>query len=239
LKARIISYTEVDDDFVKQAQEEFLTLNPDKEDKLPQFDTLQDLVAFCARVSNPANQMNEETSERLIQYLIKNSHWSPLEMVDVTLEIETTRDIARQMLRHRSFSFQEFSQRYANPNELNNTFVLREARLQDLKNRQNSVEVNNPELQKEWAKRQQAVIDLAKETYEWAISEGVGIAKEQARCVLPEGNTISKLYMKGSLRSWIHYLQLRSANGTQKEHIEVALACAEIIAKVFPLLTKI
>ena len=242
MKARIISYTKVDDDFVKQAQEEFLTLNPDKEDKLPQFDTLQDLVAFCARVSNPANQMNEETSERLIQYLIKHSHWSPLEMVDVTLEIETTRDISHQIIRHVSFRYQEFSQRYADTRELGEIFVTSEARLQDTKNRQNSVTVDlsvpgMAELIAKWEELQQDVCFVAGRAYSWAIENG--IAKEVARKVLPEGLTKTRLYMKGSLRSWIHYLQLRSANGTQKEHMEVALACAEIIAKIFPLITKI
>ena len=194
-----------------------------------------DIIAYCARVSNPANEFNTETGERLIRRLIEWKHWSPLEMCSATIGIETTRDIARQMLRHRSFSFQEFSQRYADPTALDDTFVLREARLQDPKNRQNSIEVDNPKLQKEWAKRQQAVIDLAKETYAWAISEGVGIAKEQARCVLPEGNTTSKLYMNGTLRSWVHYIELRSGNGTQKEHMEVARAIAKAITAIFPM----
>lgn len=195
-------------------------------------ENMTELVAFCARVSNPSNQNNKETSEKLIRYLIKHAHWSPLEMVSMCLEIETTRDIARQMLRHRSFSFQEFSQRYADPTqELD--FVTREARLQDNKNRQNSIEVNDAELQSAWDKKQQEVIETAKEAYTWAVENG--IAKEQARAVLPEGNTISRLYMNGTLRSWIHYIQLRSGNGTQKEHIEVAKACAEVIAKVFPM----
>ena len=194
---------------------------------------IQDLVAFCARVSNPSNQMNTESSERLLKYLIKNKHWSPLEMANVCLEIETTRDIARQILRHRSFSFQEFSQRYANPvEELN--FELREARLQDLKNRQNSISTDDDELQKEWNQKQQEVIDKAKEAYVWAIEKG--IAKEQARCVLPEGNTQSRIYVNGTLRSWIHYCELRGANGTQKEHMEIAHACAEVISKFFPLM---
>lgn len=200
-------------------------------------DNVQDLIAFCARVSNPSNQTNTETSEKLIRYLIKNQHWSPLEMVSACLEIETTRDIARQMLRHRSFSFQEFSQRYADPTkELD--FVVRELRLQDNKNRQNSIEIdmNDDEQRRiayQWENLQKKVIDAAKEAYVWAIEHG--IAKEQARAVLPEGNTVSRLYMNGTLRSWIHYIQLRSANGTQKEHIEVAKACAEVIAKVFPM----
>jgi thymidylate synthase (FAD) len=195
-------------------------------------ENMTDLVAFCARVSNPTNQSNKETSEKLIRYLVNNKHWSPLEMVSVCLEVETTRDIARQLLRHRSFSFQEFSQRYADPTK-DLDFVLREARLQDLKNRQNSIEANNPSLQFEWDQKQLKLIELAKETYRWAIDNG--IAKEQARVVLPEGNTVSRLYVNGTLRSWIHYIELRSSNGTQKEHIEVAQKCAEVIAKVFPM----
>lgn len=191
-----------------------------------------DLVAFCARVSNPSNQMNTDTAEKLVKYLIKHQHWSPLEMVSACMEIETTRDIARQILRHRSFSFQEFSQRYADPvKELE--FVTREARLQDTKNRQNSIEVDNLELQELWRMNQQRVINEARNVYEWAIKSG--IAKEQARAVLPEGLTVSRLYMNGTLRSWIHYLQLRTGNGTQKEHMEVARACAKVISKVFPL----
>jgi len=200
-------------------------------------ENMTELIAFCARVSNPSNQNNKDTSEKLIKYLIKNKHWSPLEMVSLTLEIETTRDIARQMLRHRSFSFQEFSQRYADPTQ-DLDFVLREARLQDPANRQNSVEIEIKDeddafLIHEWNRRQQDVIDLAKETYQWAVE--CGIAKEQARVVLPEGNTVSKLYMAGTLRSWIHYIQLRSENGPQKEHIEVAKACAKVISEVFPM----
>lgn len=195
-------------------------------------ESVLDLVAFCARVSNPSNQFNCETSSKLVKYLIKNKHWSPLEMVHACIEIETTRDIARQILRHRSFSFQEFSQRYANPvKELE--FVTREARLQDAKNRQNSIEINDPELEKEWQQKQEGVIEAAKDAYRWAISKG--IAKEQARCVLPEGNTVSKLYVSGTLRSWIHYMELRSANGTQKEHMDIAKACAKVIAEIFPL----
>jgi thymidylate synthase (FAD) len=195
---------------------------------------LQELISFCARVSNPSNQMNTETSEKLIRYLIKNQHWSPLEMVSMCLEIETTRDIARQILRHRSFSFQEFSQRYADPTaELDETFVYREARLQDTKNRQNSIETDDDYLQERWEEEQASVLLRVKQAYKWAIDNG--IAKEQARAVLPEGLTKSRLYMNGTLRSWIHYIQLRSANGTQKEHMEVARKCAEVIAKVFPM----
>jgi thymidylate synthase (FAD) len=191
-----------------------------------------ELVAFCARVSNPSNQYNVETSEKLIRYLVKNKHWSPLEMVSACMEIETTRDIARQMLRHRSFSFQEFSQRYADPvKELD--FVLREARLQDTKNRQNSIEITDNELQKEWEEKQNEIINLVRSTYSWALERG--IAKEQARCILPEGNTVSRLYMNGTLRSWIHYIELRSENGTQKEHMMIAKECAQVIAKIFPL----
>ena len=193
---------------------------------------VQELVAFCARVSNPSNQFNTETSEKLIKYLIKHQHWSPLEMVSACLEIETTRDIARQILRHRSFSFQEFSQRYADPTK-DLSFVLREARLQDTKNRQNSVENTNLALAAWWEERQKRVIEEAKNAYEWAIQNG--IAKEQARAVLPEGLTVSRLYMNGTLRSWIHFIELRSANGTQKEHQEVARQCAKVIAEVFPL----
>ena len=197
----------------------------------------QELIAYCARVSNPSNQLNTETSEKLIKYLVKHQHWSPLEMVSACLEITTTRDIARQILRHRSFSFQEFSQRYADPTKDMN-FVLREARLQDTKNRQNSVDLtmDTPEQRKlamDWTKAQQRVTLAAKDAYEWAINNG--IAKEQARCVLPEGNTKSRLYMQGSIRSWIHYIELRSSNGTQKEHMEVAVECAKAIAKIFPM----
>lgn len=195
-------------------------------------DDMIDLVAFCARVSNPVNQFNTETSEKLIQYLIKNKHWSPLEMINVCLEINTTRDIARQMLRHRSFSFQEFSQRYADPTkELD--FVIREARLQDTKNRQQSIRTNDIMLCEEWDKKQQEVIDKATEVYDWAIENG--IAKEQARCVLPEGNTVTRLYMNGSMRSWIHFIELRTGNGTQREHADVAMECAKIITELFPI----
>jgi thymidylate synthase (FAD) len=195
-------------------------------------ENMTELVAFCARVSNPSNQSNKDTSEKLIRYLIKNQHWSPLEMVNMCLEIETTRDIARQMLRHRSFSFQEFSQRYADPTkELD--FVFREARLQDDKNRQNSIETDDVGLQMNWETQQDYVLAAAQKAYRWAIEKG--IAKEQARVVLPEGLTVSRLYMNGTLRSWIHYIQLRSENGTQKEHREIAQKCAEVIATVFPM----
>lgn len=199
-------------------------------------DDVQDLISFCARVSNPSNQMNMVTTEKLLGYLAKHKHWSPFEMASATLEIETTRDIARQMLRHRSFAFQEFSQRYADPKEFGNQFVYRETRLQDTKNRQNSIEIDTVEhgdLDVEWHDKQRKVIEAAKEAYEWAV--GHGIAKEQARCVLPEGNTKSRLYMQGTIRSWIHFIELRSGNGTQKEHIEVAKACAEAIVSIFPL----
>jgi thymidylate synthase (FAD) len=197
----------------------------------------QELIAYCARVSNPSNQLSTETSEKLIRYLVKHQHWSPLEMVSACLEITTTRDIARQILRHRSFSFQEFSQRYADPTKDLN-FVLREARLQDTKNRQNSVELtmDTPEQRKlamDWVKAQQRVTLAAKEAYEWAIANG--IAKEQARAVLPEGLIESRLYMNGTLRSWIHFIELRSANGTQKEHQQIAIACANAIANIFPM----
>jgi thymidylate synthase (FAD) len=198
---------------------------------------IQELVAYCARVSNPSNQLNSETSEKLIKYLIKHQHWSPLEMVSVCLEIETTRDIARQILRHRSFSFQEFSQRYADPTK-DLTFEVREARLQDPKNRQNSVELDltnqsDRELNDIWLEKQYRLIRETKEIYNWAVTNG--IAKEQARAVLPEGLMSSRLYMNGTLRSWIHYISLRSANGTQKEHIEIAKLCAEVISEIFPM----
>ena len=196
---------------------------------------VQELIAFCARVSNPSNQFNKETTEKLLGYLAKHKHWSPFEMASATLEITTTRDIARQILRHRSFSFQEFSQRYADPTQDLN-FVLREARLQDEKNRQNSIEVDDDKLHQEWIRRQKAVINTCRDAYTWAVNNG--IAKEQARAVLPEGNTVSRLYMNGTLRSWIHYIELRSANGTQKEHIEVARECACAIAQIFPTIEK-
>lgn len=197
---------------------------------------IQELVAFCARVSNPANQLNNDTSERLIRYLIRHQHWSPLEMVSACLEITTTRDIARQILRHRSFSFQEFSQRYADPTQDLN-FVTREARLQDTTNRQNSVAVDDPALQAWWDAKQKFIIESARLVYTEAVEKG--IAKEQARVVLPEGLTESRLYMNGTLRSWIHFIELRSANGTQREHQLVAQACAEVIAKIFPMASEL
>jgi thymidylate synthase (FAD) len=197
----------------------------------------QELIAFCARVSNPSNQFNTDTSEKLIRYLTKHAHWSPLEMVSACMEIDTTRDIARQILRHRSFSFQEFSQRYADPTK-DLDFVLREARLQDTKNRQNSVEIDlntdeGRQLAYGWEQMQQRVINESRNAYEWAILKG--IAKEQARAVLPEGLTVSRMYMNGTIRSWIHYIQLRASNGTQKEHMEIARECAKVIAEVFPM----
>jgi len=195
----------------------------------------QELIAYCARVSNPANQFNTDTSEKLIRYLIKHQHWSPLEMVSACCEITTTRDIARQILRHRSFSFQEFSQRYADPTK-DLSFVLREARLQDTKNRQNSISTNDTELQAWWDAKQKFIIDQCRDIYTDAINKG--IAKEQARAVLPEGLTESRLYMNGTLRSWIHFIELRSANGTQLEHQEVAKACAKVIADIFPMTTE-
>jgi len=195
----------------------------------------QELIAFCARVSNPSNQFNMETADKLIRYLIKHKHWSPLEMVSACLEIETTRDIARQILRHRSFSFQEFSQRYADPTK-DLDFVLREARLQDEKNRQNSIETDDPALAAWWDAKQKFIIDTVKQTYAEAIERG--IAKEQARAILPEGNTVSRLYMNGTLRSWVHFIELRSSNGTQKEHMEVARECANVIAEAFPMSTE-
>ena len=215
MKVKLVSYS--------QPTEEF------KENKV---DDIQELVAFCARVSNPSNQFNNKTSDKLIAYLIKHKHFSPLEMVSACIEIETTRDIARQILRHRSFSFQEFSQRYADPTT-DLSFETREARLQDMDNRQNSVETNDEALETAWQIQQNNVILAAKNAYNWAIDHG--IAKEQARAVLPEGNTVSRMYMNGTLRSWIHYIELRSANGTQKEHMDIAKACAKVIAEIFPM----
>lgn len=198
--------------------------------------SVEDQIAYCARVSNPGNQLDGENNSRLIQYLIKNKHWSPFEMVSICLEIETTRDIARQILRHRSFSFQEFSQRYADPTqELD--FEFREARLQDEKNRQNSIINQDVDLEAEWVHKQTQIIDLAEETYQWARSRN--IAKEQARAVLPEGNTVSKLYMNGTLRSWIHYIQLRTEEGTQLEHRQLAQECKYEVAKIFPLIKEL
>ena len=210
---------------------------PEEEFKNEGINDVQDLIAFCARVSNPSNQINTETSEKLIKYLIKHKHWSPLEMTSACLEINTTRDIARQILRHRSFSFQEFSQRYANPAEFGDQFVVREARLQDTKNRQNSIDVEDTELQAWWNAKQKFVIDHVSRIYQEAIDRG--IAKEQARAILPEGNTKSRLYANGTIRSWIHYIELRAANGTQKEHMEIARECAKVIAKIFPLANDI
>jgi thymidylate synthase (FAD) len=215
LKVKLVSYSQPTADFAALG-----------------VDDAQELIAYCARVSNPTNQFNTETSEKLIRYLIRHQHWSPLEMVSACVEIETTRDIARQILRHRSFSFQEFSQRYADPTE-DLAFVLREARLQDSKNRQNSISIDDPKLQEGWNTQQDYVLHAAQKAYRWAIDHG--IAKEQARAVLPEGLTVSRLYMNGTLRSWIHFIELRSANGTQLEHQEVARACAQVIAEVFPM----
>ena len=227
MAVRLVSYTKPTEEFVQEGMGN---------------DDLLDLVAFCARVSNPSNQMNSETSEKLVKYLIKHAHWSPLEMVNVCMEIDTTRDIAHQIVRHRSFAFQEFSQRYADPASMGDQFTIREARLQDEKNRQNSVELdmeNNDHvsISQRWVEEQQDVIDRAKQAYEWAIANG--IAKEQARAVLPEGLTKTRLYMNGTLRSWVHYIDLRGANGTQKEHMEIAHACAEVIANVFPMVNDI
>lgn len=224
MDVKLVSYSQPTDEFANQG-----------------IDDAQELIAYCARVSNPANQFNTETSEKLIRYLVRHKHWSPLEMVSACCEITTTRDIARQILRHRSFSFQEFSQRYADPTaELDQAFVLREARFQDLKNRQNSVELDlESEHQRmlaiEWERAQKRVLHVVKQEYEWAIKNG--IAKEQARAVLPEGLTVSRMYMNGTLRSWIHFIELRSGNGTQKEHMLIARACAEVIAKIFPMAT--
>lgn len=201
-------------------------------------ENVQDLIAYCARVSNPSAQINSETSAKLIKYLIKHQHWSPLEMVNAVMEINTTRDIAHQVVRHRSFAFQEFSQRYANPAEFGDQFVTREARLQDTKNRQNSIEIDTEsDLHYEWQMKQQSVIDKAREVYDWAIANG--IAKEQARVVLPEGNTKTRLYMNGTLRSWVHYIELRGGHGTQKEHMDIAHACAKVISEIFPLMNEL
>lgn len=219
MKVKLISYSQPSNDF------DFSNGGMD----------LQDLVAYSARVSNPSNQMNKETNDKLINYLLKHSHWSPMEMVSACLEIETTRDIARQILRHRSFSFQEFSQRYADPTS-DLGFELREARMQDHKNRQNSIETSNASLSVAWEEKQQDLIDNVKRTYQWAIDHG--IAKEQARSILPEGNTASRMYMNGTLRSWIHYINLRTGQETQKEHREVAKACASALESVFPMITQ-
>lgn len=218
MKVRLISYTQPDN--------------------IIGVDNAQELIAYCARVSNPGNQNNKETSEKLVKYLIKNRHWSPLEMVNACIEIETTRDIARQILRHRSFSFQEFSQRYADPTK-DLSYQTRDARLQDPKNRQNSIELSEKDrrLNEDFRMKQMSLWREAQKTYEWAISKG--IAKEQARAVLPEGMTVSRLYMNGTLRSWVHYIDLRSANGTQLEHQEIAIACAYEIAQIFPLMKEL
>jgi thymidylate synthase (FAD) len=223
MKVKLVSYSKPSEEFLNQGLED-----------------VQDLVAYCARVSNPSNQLNMETADKLIRYLVKHKHWSPLEMTSLCLEVETTRDIARQFLRHRSFSFQEFSQRYADPTQ-DLDFVIREARLQDTKNRQNSVEIpkgtkdeNGFDLSITWQQHQENLISYAKEVYKYAVKNG--IAKEQARAVLPEGNTVSRMYVNGTLRSWVHYCELRSSNGTQKEHMEIARACAAAIAEIFPLI---
>ena len=222
MAVRLVSYSKPSDEFLEEGLE-----------------NCQDLIAFCAKVSNPTAQINTATSEKLIKFLIKHQHWSPLEMVNAVLEIETTRDIAHQIVRHRSFAFQEFSQRYADPKEQGEVFVASEARLQDTKNRQNSIDINladdgMPELINRWEELQQDVIYTAGRAYDWAIQ--AGIAKEVARKVLPEGLTKTRLYMNGTLRSWVHYIELRSANGTQKEHMDIAKECAKIIAEIFPLI---
>jgi thymidylate synthase (FAD) len=207
---------------------------PTEEFKTEGLENVQDLIAFCAKVSNPSAQINKETSERLIKYLIKHQHWSPLEMANAVLEIDTTRDIAHQIVRHRSFAFQEFSQRYADPAEQGEIFEYSEARLQDQKNRQNSISTDDRNLQVWWDSQQKHVAEVAKVIYENAIEKG--IAKEQARKVLPEGLTKTRLYMNGTIRSWVHYIELRSANGTQKEHMDIAIACAKAISEIFPLM---
>ena len=216
MRARLVGYTQPSEEFKNDISD------------------VQDLIAYAARVSNPSNQINTETSQRLLNYLIKHAHWSPFEIASATIEVETTRDIARQLLRHRSFSFQEFSQRYADPNDLDETFEVREARLQDQKNRQNSVECDNDYIKERWEEEQLKVIEQSKKAYNWAIDNG--IAKEQARAVLPEGNTKSRLYVNGTIRSWIHYVDLRSANGTQKEHMELAREIGCAIHAIFPMI---
>ena len=216
MRARLVGYTQPSEEFKNDISD------------------VQDLIAYAARVSNPSNQINTETSQRLLNYLIKHAHWSPFEIASATIEVETTRDIARQLLRHRSFSFQEFSQRYADPNDLDETFEVREARLQDQKNRQNSIECENDYIKERWEEEQLKVIQQAKTAYNWAIDNG--IAKEQARAVLPEGNTKSRLYVNGTIRSWIHYVELRSGHGTQKEHIELAREIGCAIHAIFPMI---
>ena len=215
MKVRLISYSKPHENIQQEGLE-----------------SVQDLIAFCARVSNPSNQLNTETSEKLINYLVKHKHWSPLEMASVCMEVETTRDIARQMLRHRSFSFQEFSQRYADPTQ-DLDFVVREARLQDSKNRQNSIETTDSTIKAWWDAKQKFIIDYVRESYTQAIEKG--IAKEQARSILPEGNTVSRMYVNGTLRSWVHFIEVRSGNGTQKEHMEIAREVACAIAEIFPM----
>lgn len=225
MNVKLISYTQPSKQFLEEIK----------------IDNIAELIAYCARISNPGNQSNVETSEKLIKYLLKNKHFSPFEMINVCLEINTTRDIARQLLRHRSFSFQEFSQRYADPTK-DLDFVLREARLQDTKNRQNSIDImgltlNEQNIIEQWKRKQEAVIAEAEHAYEWAIANG--IAKEQARVVLPEGNTVSRLYVNGTLRSWIHYIQVRSDISTQKEHREIAKVCAKVISEIFPMMKEL
>ena len=215
MKVRLISYSKPHENIQQEGLE-----------------SVQDLIAFCARVSNPSNQLNTETSQKLINYLVKHKHWSPLEMASVCMEVETTRDIARQMLRHRSFSFQEFSQRYADPTQ-DLDFVVREARLQDTKNRQNSIETTDSTIKAWWDAKQKFIIDYVRESYAQAIEKG--IAKEQARSILPEGNTVSRMYVNGTLRSWVHFIEVRSGNGTQKEHMEIAREVACAIAEIFPM----
>jgi thymidylate synthase (FAD) len=205
-------------------------------DRIIGLEDIQDIIAYCAKVSNPQFQTNFENSERLLKYLIANKHWSPFEMVSATMEVETTRDIARQMLRHRSFSFQEFSQRYKEIDAIGESFVIREARMQHPTNRQDSIEIDDEDLQHQWAAAQQSVIELSKKAYDWALKHG--IAKEQARVVLPEGNTVSRLYMQGSIRSWIHYVELRSGNGTQKEHMQIAVEIGKAITEIFPMMNE-
>ena len=219
MKVKLVSYSKPSEDFVQEG-----------------INDVQDLIAYCARVSNPSNQYNTETSTKLLNYLAKHAHWSPFEMVSACMEIETTRDIARQILRHRSFSFQEFSQRYADPTK-DLQFVTRDARMQDPKNRQNSIVTEDEYLRERWEEEQLKVIEQSRKAYAWAIENG--IAKEQARAVLPEGNTMSRMYMNGTIRSWIHYIELRAANGTQQEHMDIAKECAKVIAEVFPLASKL
>jgi thymidylate synthase (FAD) len=219
MEVKLVAYTQPTEEFAVKGVED-----------------VQDLIAFCAKVSNPSGQFDLETSDRLIRYLVKHQHWSPLEMASATLEITTTRDIARQILRHRSFTFQEFSQRYADPTK-DLDFVIREARLQDTKNRQNSIETDDFALTVWWTAEQQRIIELVQSTYKQAIERG--IAKEQARAILPEGNTVSRMYVQGSIRSWVHYCELRKSNGTQKEHMEIAREIAKVIAKIFPIMDDV